>query len=110
MTVKNCHVKGVNEEGINYGKIEEFVNQVANTYYAKKYHLDNTKTLEQLYKDSMVGLYMADRRSAPYSIASINTYFFIKENEIDKLTTAHECIRYGLSSRETLGYIGGVIH
>ncbi|HIW21106.1 MAG TPA: V-type ATPase subunit [Candidatus Dorea intestinavium] len=90
--------------------VEEFVNQVANTYYAKKYHLDNTKTLEQLYKDSMVGLYMADRRRAPYSIASINTYFFLKENEIDKLTTALECIRYGLSSRETLGYIGGVIH
>lgn len=89
---------------------EEFVHLVSGTYYAKKYHMDGTKTLEQLYKDCMVGLYMSDRRRMPYSIASINTYFFLKENEIDKLTTALECIRYGLSSRETLGYIGGVIH
>ena len=27
----------------------------------------------------------------------------------DKLTTAMECIRYGLNSGETLGYVGGKI-
>lgn len=89
--------------------LEEFSNKLATTYYAQKYHLDGRKTLEQLYKECMMKLYIADRRSNPYSVATINTYFFLKEQEIYKLTTALECIRYGLTSRETLGYIGGVI-
>ena len=43
-----------------------------------------------------------------YSIAIVNTYLFLKEEEIYKLTTALECIRYGLTKGETLGYLGGV--
>ncbi|MCP1100828.1 V/A-type H+-transporting ATPase subunit C [Aequitasia blattaphilus] len=89
--------------------VDEFIAKVQETSYAKKYNIDNTKTLEQMYNDCMIKLYLADRRSNPYSVASINTYFFLKETEITKLTTALECIRYGLSSREILGYIGGVI-
>ncbi|MCP1110484.1 V/A-type H+-transporting ATPase subunit C [Lachnospiraceae bacterium PF1-21] len=90
--------------------VTEFLNVLSGTYYAKRYNLDGTKTLEQLYKECMIKLYMSDRRNNPYSVASINTYFFQKENEIDKLTAALECIRYDLSKGETLNYIGGVIH
>jgi V/A-type H+-transporting ATPase subunit C len=36
-------------------------------------------------------------------------YLFLKEEELRKLTTAMECIRYGLNSGETLGYVGGKI-
>lgn len=89
--------------------IEEFVRQMETTYYARKYHFDDAKTLDQMYKECLMHLYIADRRKNPYSIAAINTYLFLKEQEIYKLTTALECIRYGLSSRETLGYLGGVI-
>lgn len=89
--------------------VEEFQAKVGDTYYAHKYHFDQGKTLERLYHECMKNLYLADRRSNPYSVASINTYFFLKEDEIYKLTTVLECIRYGLTSRETLGYIGGVI-
>ena len=32
-----------------------------------------------------------------------------KEEEIKKLTTAFECIRYGLTTTETLAYMKGVI-
>lgn len=53
-------------------------------------------------------LYLADRRQNPYSIASIYTYLFLKEEEIDQLTTALECIRYGLPRGDTLAYLGGV--
>ena len=35
------------------------------------------------------------------------TYLFLKEEELDKLTTVLECVRYGLPARETLTYIGG---
>ena len=64
--------------------------------------------MERMYKEILESLYRADRRRNPYSIATINTYLFLKEEEIYKLTTALECIRYGLSKGETLGYLGGV--
>ena len=38
-------------------------------------------------------------------MASIQQYLFLKEEEIYKITTALECIRYGLSQRETLQYL-----
>ena len=89
--------------------LEEFEHQLEETYYAKKYQHMEGKTLEQMYKECLMHLYITDRSRDPYSIATINTYLFLKEEEIYKLTTALECIRYGLSSRETLGYLGGVI-
>lgn len=89
--------------------VEEFEHLLEGTYYARKYHIDDSKTMEQRYKECLMHLYLSDRRSNPYSIATITTYLFLKEDEIYKLTTALECIRYGLTSRETLGYLGGVI-
>lgn len=88
--------------------MEEFEQKLAETYYASRYELDSTKTIERHYKDILKSLYVSDRRRNPYSIASINTYLFLKEEEIYKLTTAIECIRYGLGRAETLAYLGGV--
>lgn len=88
---------------------EEFVGKLRETYYAKRYDEIEGTTLEQMYKEILRSLYLSDRRKNPYSIATINTYLFLKEEEIYKLTTALECIRYGLSRGETLGYLGGVV-
>ena len=89
--------------------LEEFERQLGTTYYAKKLVGFEGKKLEHIYKECLKRLYLSDRRKNPYSISTVNTYLFLKEEEIYKLTTALECIRYGLSSRETLGYLGGVI-
>ena len=89
--------------------LAEFERQLGTTYYAKKLVGFEGKKLEHIYKECLKRLYLSDRRKNPYSIATVNTYLFLKEEEIYKLTTALECIRYGLSSRETLGYLGGVI-
>ena len=89
--------------------LEEFERQLGTTYYAKKLVGFEGKKLEHIYKECLKRLYLSDRRKNPYSIATVNTYLFLKEEEIYKLTTALECIRYGLSSRETIGYLGGVI-
>ena len=88
--------------------VEEFTNLMIRTAYGRKYDFEQNKTLEQMYKECLYRLYISDRRSDPYSIASITTYLFLKEEEIYKLTTALECVRYGLTSRETLAYLGGV--
>ena len=71
-------------------------------------YMQADKTLEQMYRDCLRKLYLTDKRNDPYSIAIVNTYLFLKEEEIYKLTTALECIRYGLTKGETLGYLGGV--
>lgn len=89
--------------------IEEYEKRLEETYYARKYADISGKTLEATYKECLMRQYISDRRRNPYSIATVNTYLFLKEEEIYKLTTALECIRYGLSSRETLGYLGGVM-
>ncbi len=89
--------------------LEQFEAEVEKTYYAGKYnYMQTDKTLEQMYRDCLRKLYLTDKRNDPYSIAIVNTYLFLKEEEIYKLTTALECIRYGLTKGETLGYLGGV--
>lgn len=88
--------------------LDEFMNLLRKTYYGRRLTAEHTWTIEKMYTDCLSHLYATDRREHPYSIASINSYLFQKEEELKKLTTALECIRYGLSAGETLKYIGGV--
>lgn len=88
--------------------VDEFLVAAQKTYYAKRYSFDNSHTIEQLYKNCLNHLYTVERRKFPYSLSAVNTYLFLKEEEIHKLTTTLECIRYGLTAKETLEYAGGV--
>lgn len=96
------------KELVECPSLDEFKNLVSKTSYAKKYNFDQSLTIEKMYSECIYNLYLSDRRRNPNSIATVNTYLFLKEEELNKLTTALECIRYGLSSRETLDYVGGV--
>ncbi len=87
--------------------LEEFQAVVGRTYYSRHYNFRQDLTIEQMYADCLHHLYTIDRRRNPYSIAAVNTYLFLKEEEIKKLTTAMECIRYSLTPGETLAYVGG---
>lgn len=87
--------------------MEEFENAVAKTSYARHYDFRRDLTIERMYADCLQYVYTVDRRRDPYSIASINTYLFLKEEEIKKLTTVMECVRYSLTPGETLAYVGG---
>ena len=87
--------------------LEEFENAVARTSYARHYNFRQDLTIEQMYSECLNYLYTVDRRRNPYSIAAVNTYLFLKEEELKKLTTAMECIRYSLTPGETLAYVGG---
>lgn len=86
---------------------EEFETAVMKTSYARHYNFRQNLTIEQMYADFLHHLYTVDRRRDPYSVAAINTYMFLKETEINRLTTAMECVRYGLSPDETFAYVGG---
>lgn len=107
---------GLMKELAESSNMEEFYAAADKSYYIKHYDFeqkaqksekDQTLTIEQMYADCLYHLYTVDRRRSPYSIASVNTYLFLKEEELRKLTTAMECIRYSLSPGETMAYIGG---
>ena len=97
------------KELVETASVEEFIAHVASTYYVKRYLFDDHHTIERVYFECIQRLYTVDERRNPYSIASINTYLFLKEEEIKRLTSTLECIRYGLTPKETLDYTGGVI-
>lgn len=86
---------------------EKFEAALLQTSYARHCDFSQQLTVEQIYAECLYHLYSIDRRRNPYSIAAINTYLFMKEEELKKLTTAMECIRYSLSPGETLAYVGG---
>ena len=95
------------QEMVEAETMEDFERAVSKTSYARRYQFTGPLTVEKMYADCLYYLYITDRRSNPYSIACINTYLFMKEQELEKLTTAMECVRYGVSPDETLQYVGG---
>lgn len=88
--------------------LEEFQKQAEATKYGKHIRFGQGEQPEKQAKAILRGLYRSQRRHNPYSLASLNTYLFMKEEEIDKLITVLECIRYGLTPGETLEYLGGM--
>ena len=100
--------KDVLKDLVETSSLDEFFTLTDQTYYTQKYKPEDQQfTIERIYSDCLNRLYLADRRRNPYSIATINTYLFQKEEEIQKITTVIECIRYGMQPRETIRYTGG---
>ena len=95
------------KEIVETATVEDMIAAFQKTTYAQHYDFSGGNTIEQMYSECLNHLYKMDRRQNPYSIATINTYLFLKEDELRRLTTAIECIRYGLSPSETLAYVGG---
>lgn len=89
-------------EAENEKKLSE---AIKSTWYGKK-QKDLSKTdLERLYRQFLWQLYEAEQRKNPYSMTSVTSYLYNKEQEIDQLTTILECVRYGLASAEKSAYI-----
>ena len=85
---------------------EDFLNVLQKTSYARHYHSLEHLTIEMMYGQCLKQLYIADAKRNPYSIATVNSYLFKKEEELERLTTAIECVRYGLTPGETLAHCG----
>lgn len=88
--------------------IEVFDKLVLETYYGKRYAPHGFVALEHMHRQCLSDCYKKDCRDFPYSLAPITLYLYEKEEEIRKITTALECIRYEIDSIETLNYIGGI--
>lgn len=58
-----------------------------------------------MYQSIMKKLRRTAARKYPYSLAIIDEYLFLREEEIRRLTTAMECIRYGLDATQILKHV-----
>lgn len=89
--------------------LDEFIAEIKKSYYGRRYHLELGSSIEHLYSECLYHLYMSDQRREPYSIATMNTYLFLRQEELKRITTIMECVRYGLGPREIKQYTGGGI-
>lgn len=101
--LKRTELKGL----IEAEDINAFIALLKTTFYAK--HQDSITevgdSLESMYIKILDSINYSAARKNPYTAAIVNSYLYRKEHEIDKLTTALECIRYGLNSNETIRYV-----
>ena len=89
-------------EAITY---DEFATALKGTRYEKLVPSLSDGTIESMYQKMLGKIYWENKNLYPTSMAPISYYLFHKRDEVRRLTTALECIRYKLSPQETLKYI-----
>ena len=75
------------------------------TYYGKKYEQLSAHNLEEFYNYMLRSTLEKEARRDPYSVAMLYSYMYHKEHEVNRLTIAIECIRYGVAPDEAMQYI-----
>ncbi len=85
--------------------LEEFFKVLNQSFYGQKYQFDEQHNVEKVVRRYLKHILTTAYQNHPYSLASVYSYLYMKEGEIYRITTALECIRYGLSEKEILGYI-----
>lgn len=80
----------------------EFLNILGKTYYKELSTLLPNHNFDQLYHNHMHKLYQSQVAKYPYSIAMITSHFYFRGEEVRKLISNLECIRYQLKRNEAL--------
>lgn len=76
------------------------------TYYGRHFLEPESCELEELYFQLIGRIYGMEKRKNPYSLAVLVSYLYEKEQEIEKLTTVLEGVRYQIAPEGTLKYAG----
>lgn len=85
--------------------LDEFMNILATTKYKKFIESLKNSTMEQEYSRIIIKIYLTNMTRYPASMTSVNYYLFRKDLEVSRLTSALECIRYGLEQKKKQEYI-----
>lgn len=85
--------------------VEDFMKQVQSTYYGKLTDATNSDSLELLFLRMHEKLYDTCSSKFSTSMAPVLKFLYLKELELDMLTTSIECIRYKLGPGEILDYL-----
>lgn len=89
------------------GSLDEFYHALQTTYYGRLGDLEASEKpdLEKLSEEVLGKIYNGTSRKNPYSIATLNSYLYFKEEEIQKIITVIESIRYSVSPDEIVSYV-----
>ncbi len=87
--------------------LEEFYSVLRTTFYGRKsdWEAADMPDLEYLTQKILDKIYHSSSRQNPYSIATLNSYLYFKEEEIQKIITLIESIRYRISPDEIISYV-----
>lgn len=85
--------------------IDEFLNNLNSTRYRKLIEFLKDGTIEYEVNRIINKIYQTNITRYPASMTPVNYYLFLKDLEISRLTSALECIRYGLEQKKKLDYI-----
>lgn len=98
--------KNVLSAMVESATLEDMQVVMNNTFYVRKFgdEILDSHSIEVIYIQLLEAIYHASSRKNPYSVASINTYLYLKEHEIHRITSIIEGIRYGLSPQEIASY------
>ena len=75
------------------------------TWYGNKYEQLTVANLEEFYNHIHRSILEKESHRNPYSVAVIYSYLYNKEHEVNRLTNAIECVRYGVQHDEAMRYI-----
>lgn len=89
-------------EAENMDALEQLVRQ---TFYAKHFEDFSTETMERMYAQIMKHILSSESRNHPYSLATVYSYLYHKEHEVNRLIIALECVRYGISPDEAMLHV-----
>jgi V/A-type H+-transporting ATPase subunit C len=84
--------------------LDEFMNLLSTTRYKSFAVYLRNGTMEQEYTKIINKIYLYNMTRYPASMTSVNYYLFLKDLEIGRLTSALECIRYGLDQKKKQNY------
>lgn len=89
------------------GTMEEFFAALKTTFYGRKTNIEtfDVPDLERLTMEVLDKIYRSTSQQNPYSIATLNSYLYFKEEEIQKVITLIESIRYRLNPDEIISYV-----
>lgn len=90
---------------VEAGSLEDFTRVLKQTWYGRHFDDLSPDRLSAAYVQIRHKIQTENVKKNPYSVATVISYLFEKEHEIDRVTTALEGIRYGLAPEEIYHYI-----
>lgn len=87
------------------GNADEYLSALQRTWYARHFEGITPENLSGAYMRIRHSIQTGNAKRSPYSVATVISYLFEKEHEIDRVTTVLEGIRYGLPQGQIYKYI-----
>lgn len=103
-----CHYKLKKQEITELVEAEDvaqFRQVLSKTYYGLRYPQQSAGSLEEFYNFLLRSTLKREASRDPYSVIMMYSYLYQKAHEVNRLTTAIECVRYGISPEETMKHI-----